>query len=101
LLIAGEVPEQRALPERIEAYCAYLDGKVKPTTIYSRLTDIVRALSVLAPRMDVRFIRKRSYGYPKRGDRLAKPARMQDLEVLLQLGLDLMEEAERKPSFGP
>jgi hypothetical protein len=49
LLIAGEVPEQRALPERIEAYCAYLDGKVKPTTIYSRLTEVAPLVRTVFP----------------------------------------------------
>jgi integrase len=83
LLSADEGPEQRTTPERIEAYCAYLGGKVRPTTIYSRLIDVVRALSVLAPGMDTGFIRKRSYCYPKRGDRLAKRARMNAWPELL------------------
>ena len=97
-LMADEAPEQRATPERIDAYRAYLDGKVEPTTIRLRLFDLSRALSVIAPRMDARFLRHRINAYPERGDRLAKRTRMQNWEVLLQLGLDLMEMAANKPS---
>lgn len=93
-LRTDELPEQRFTPERIDAYCRYLEAGVKPTTVRSQLTDLVRALSVLAPRLDVSFIRRRSSCYPKRGDPLAKRARLQEQAALLQLGLDLMEEAE-------
>jgi site-specific recombinase XerD len=97
LLMSEETPEQRTVPERIEAYRAYLDGKVKPTTIRLRLYDLKRALGVLAPRMDVSFLKRRIRAYPKQGDRLRKRGRMQDLAALLQLGLDLMSEAASKP----
>jgi integrase len=96
-LKADETPEQRATPKRIESYCAHLDGKVEPTTIRLRLFDLGRALGIVAPRMDVGFIRRRINSYPKRGDLLAKRARMQDQAALLQLGLDLMDEAQSKP----
>lgn len=91
-LMDDEQPEQRITRARINAYCAYLDGSVKPTTVRCRLYELVRALSVLAPDADVSYIRRLSYLYPKRGDPLAKRARMQESAVLLQLGLDLMAE---------
>jgi hypothetical protein len=47
-LMADEAPEQRATPERIDAYRAYLDGKLEPTTIRLRLFALARALSVIA-----------------------------------------------------
>jgi integrase/recombinase XerD len=89
-----EPPEQRFTPVRLDAYCAYHEPSVEPTTIRSQLTDLVRALSVLAPKANVTFIRRRSYCYPKCGDRLVKRQRMQESAALLQLGLDLMNLAE-------
>jgi integrase len=93
-LKAEEAPEQRASPERINAYCTYLDGKIELTTIHLRLYGLSRALSVLAPHADVSFISRHIRAYPRQGDRLEKRARMQDPAVLLQLGFDLMDEAE-------
>lgn len=93
-----ELPEERITPVRLDRYCAYLADCVKPTTIRSQLTDLARALSVLAPRMEVSFIRRRIYCYPKRGDPLTKRARMQEQAALVQLGLDLMSTADSRPA---
>jgi integrase len=96
-LFDHEQPEQRFTPARLDAYCTYLSETIAPTSIRSQLTDLVRALSVIAPGADAAFIRRRAYCYPKTGDRLTKRQRMQPPEVLLQLGIDLMAEAESKP----
>jgi integrase len=93
-LVEDEALEQRATPERIDAYCTYLEGKIKPTTIRLRLFGLMRALSVLAPSMEASLIRRRLRCYPAHGDRLAKRGRMQNDAALLQLGLDLIDEAE-------
>lgn len=95
-LIDLEQPEQRFTRVRLDAYCAHLSESVRPTTIRSQLTDLVRALSVIAPKADVSLIRQRLRCYPKTGDRLAKRQRMQEPEVLLTLGLDLMADAESR-----
>lgn len=89
-----EVPEQRLTPERLDAYCVYLGQTLAPTSIRTQLTGVCLALSVLAPGADVCFIRRRSACYPKHGDRLAKRARLPTNAALLQLGYDLMAEAD-------
>jgi hypothetical protein len=91
-----EEPEQRFTPARVDAYRTYLAETLAPASIRSQLTDLARALSVVAPGANVAFLRRRAYCYPKTGDRLAKRQRMQEPEVLLQLGLDLMAAAESK-----
>ena len=92
-LSAYELPEQRIAPQRIKSYCAYLEDSVRPTTVRSRLNDLVLALGVLAPQADAAYIRRLRCLYPKQGDALAKRARMREFAVLLQLGLDLMARA--------
>jgi integrase/recombinase XerD len=91
-----EQPEQRFTPARIDANCTYPAETLAPASIRSQLTDLVRASSVIAPEADVTFLRRRAYCYPRTGDPLAKRRRMQEPEVLLQLGLDLMAAAESK-----
>lgn len=93
-LAADRHPAHRLTPDRLDAYCAFLEGHVAATTVRSQLTDLARALSVMAPLADVRFVRQRSYRYPVRGDGLAKRARLVGSEYLLQLGFDLMAKAD-------
>jgi integrase len=94
-LRADEGAEQRATPERLDAYCADLESsKLSSPTIRLRSTGLASALSLLAPAMDISFVWQRRNRYSKHGDRLAKRARMQEPAALLQLGLDLMAEAE-------
>lgn len=79
-LKTDEPPEQRITPARLDNYCKYLAASVKP-------------------RWDPGFIRRRSYCYPKRGDRLAKRARMQEQAALLQL-VSQNGSASRRPKDG-
>jgi hypothetical protein len=95
-LLPHELPEQRLTADRLDSYCAYLAEGLAPPSIRSHLADIYHALTVLAPHADVRFIRKRSCCFPRTGDRLAKRARLPADGALLQLGFDLMSQAERK-----
>jgi integrase len=93
-LSADARPDQRVTLERIDAYCAYMTGKVQPTTIRSRLTDLARAMHVVGFPVEVALARERSYAYPKKGDPLKKRARMQDPGAVLDLGYELMDRAE-------
>ncbi|MFA7306367.1 MAG: hypothetical protein WC026_06800 [Hyphomicrobium sp.] len=93
-LIAGETPGERTTPERIDAYRTYLSESVGEVTVGILLSGLERGLSVVAPGHDVTYLNKVIATYPKKGDPLKKRARMQNPAVLLQLGLDLMDESE-------
>lgn len=96
------LPADRCTPERVDAYCVYLAESVRPTTIRIHITGLERALSVLQPGADLRFLRQRAARFPKVGDPLKKRQRLKDSATILQLGFDLMAKAEtpEKPTRG-
>jgi len=88
-------PGERATPDRLRAFLAHLQENVAPYTQAGYLMGLARVLAAMDPGED--------YGWIARGSRRihgqARPVndvteRLQDADKVLQLGLDLMWEAE-------
>jgi site-specific recombinase XerC len=84
--------------ERVEAYVDQLHGLNHSSTIAARIAQLCRAMGVMAPTVDWRWLRRTANrlarsATPARDDR----ARLLPAHVLFQLGRNLMQRAETAP----
>ena len=93
-LIADTVPEARWNADRLQAYIADLQARVRPATVHNRVLALERTLAVLAPHSDRSMLRRaiRSLKYAPDGAR--KRVRLQDSARLVELGFKLMADAD-------
>jgi integrase len=92
------VPVSRVTRERVEAYIDHLRGLNHSTTIAARIAQLSRAMGVMAPTIDWRWLRRVAQrlarsATPARDDR----ARLLPAPVLFQLGCSLMQRADTVP----
>jgi integrase/recombinase XerD len=96
LLANADTAAMHCIDERIDEYRAYLASSVQPVTVRSYLVGLERALSVIAPTFDAKFLKRKTLCYPKIGDTNKKRQRLKDPAELLQLAFDLMAKADAK-----
>jgi integrase/recombinase XerD len=88
-------PELRWSYERVGAYAQDLLMRVRPATVKNRVLSLERALAVLAPKSDRSALRTVIRCLEVPSDHGRKRNRLQDPELLVTLGVDLMTKAEQ------
>jgi integrase len=94
LLDPAQSPDARCSPSRLLAYLEAMRG-LSPATIANRVIALERALCALLPRSDRSHLRTLINNLPKQGMTSRKRARLQDPADLVELGMTLMQDAER------
>lgn len=94
-LDADRTPEARLTPDRLCGFIAELQSTVAPLTLRNRIRDLEQALRVMAPGSEFPYLRRARARLKARG----RPARSKRAQIrpsreLLQLGLDLIYQAE-------
>jgi integrase/recombinase XerD len=90
------LPEVRWTADRLRAYVADLQARVKPATVQNRVLALERALAVLAPHSDRSLLRRTIRSLDHTPDRARKRVRLQDSDRLVELGFKLMADAEAR-----
>ena len=90
-----ESPADRLTRPRVESYIAYLRGRNHSSTIAARILQLIRAIAVMAPTVDLAWLRRifarlRRTATPARNDR----QRLLPATTLLDLARTLMQRAE-------
>jgi len=98
LLDPLDPPGSRVTRDRVRAYRADLARTLSDYSVVSRIAQLGQALQVMAPEQDWGWVRRgserlRAKAVPVRD----KLGRMRPAHEVLQLGLDLIEKAERDP----
>ncbi len=91
----GAAPDQRLTPDRLRGFIAELQTTVASLTLRNRIRDLEQALRVMAPGAAFPYLRRararlKARGRPTR----SKRAQIRSSRELLQLGLDLLHQAE-------
>ena len=102
LLDAGLGPADRVTPETIGGYIVHLRLTVSSTTVATYIGQLEMMIHATAPGQDWAWLRR----LQARQQQRATPIRNKRSKIvpqtdLLQLGLDLMEKAEKLPSHTP
>ena len=90
-------PGERWFPDRLRAYIRFLQASLSPATVLNRIIALERALAVLEPAMDRAFLRCAICKLPCTVDSARKRARLREPADLFELGLQLMDEALKRP----
>jgi integrase len=102
LLDPETTPGSRITRDRVRAYRTELARTVADYSVVARIAQLGQALRVMAPEQDWGWIRR---GSERLGAKAVpvrdKRARMQPAHEVLQLGLDLIEKANRDPYLPP
>jgi site-specific recombinase XerD len=101
MLDSAQAPEDRATPERLEAFVRQLQERVAPWSVTIMVQGVQRMLVALAPRHDWRWLRSVVSNLKC----LAKPSRdkrphMVEPSQLYCLGIELMERARHELEGG-
>lgn len=91
-------PDLRWSMCRIEAYVAWMQDRVSSATVKMRLVALERALAAMLPRSNRELLKIAISRIPVHPDYARKRKRLQEPARLVDLGLRLMEEAERGPN---
>ena len=78
----------------IEAYLAHLQLNYAKATVYSRISGLERAIAILQPQADRGLLRAALVRLGRPGPNPKHEARLQSSADLLQLGLDIMDQAD-------
>ncbi len=90
-------PGKRWPPDRLLDYIRSLQASVSPASVVNRLISVERALAVLEPTMDRTLLRRAIRRLPQMWDNTRKRARLKEPADLVELGLQLMDEALKRP----
>lgn len=95
-------PGARLTPDRLRAYIAELQAAVAPLTVRNRVRDLAEALRVMAPAVDLSYLRRARGRLKARAQPVrSKRAQLAPSRDLVQLGQKLMERAERGEAARP
>ena len=94
------MPAARWTPDRLRRYIEDLQGRVRPATVLHRVLSLERALAALEARSDRRIFRLAITRLPSHADQTKKRARLQEPARLVELGFQLMAEAEGRRRKG-
>ena len=92
------MPTARWTPDRLRRYIEDLQGRVRPATVLHRVLSLERALAALEARSDRCMFRLAIRRLPSHADQTKKRARLQEPARLVELGFQLMAEAEGRPA---
>lgn len=95
LLDDAKSPDLRCSPARLLAYLQTMQEDLSRATIANRVIALERALCALVPRSDRSPLRTLINNLPKQGAISHKRAKLQEPADLVELGLKLMNDAER------
>lgn len=91
----AQAPQDRCSPPKLLAYVQSMQARVSPATVAHRVIALERALCALVPGSDRSHLRRVINNLPKQGVTSRKRTRLQDPADLVELGLKLMQNAER------
>lgn len=94
MLDLSQMPEDRVTRERVRHYLGDLGLRLSPQTVRHRLTHLERALFVLAPSFDRRWLRIIINRLSNTIDHTTKRARLQEPGIIVELGQSLMDDGE-------
>ncbi|MBU1212307.1 MAG: hypothetical protein KJ587_13675 [Alphaproteobacteria bacterium] len=86
-------PEERCTPDVVAAYIKDLRATNRPKTVLSRILNLERALSVLAPASDRSFLRSIIKNLSEGHGKAGKRSRLREPAQLVELGFELMAKA--------
>jgi integrase/recombinase XerD len=91
------LPGDRITPDRVRAYVADLETENASGTVIARLIELKIMADIMAPARDWSWIYRMASSI-RAGHKLARPKRhrLVDIRRLLDLGIDLMTEAEKE-----
>jgi hypothetical protein len=95
LLDSNQSPDLRCSPPRLLDYIRSMQKDLSRATVLNRVIALERALCAMAPHSDRLHLRTLINRLPKQRMTSHKRARLQDPAALLELGLTLMQDAER------
>jgi integrase/recombinase XerD len=95
LLDHSQSPEARWPKDRLRRYMEDMEARLSSATVQNRLISLERALAALVPRSDRAILRAAIRNGTTRPDHADKRRRLQDPARLVELGLELMSDAER------
>jgi integrase/recombinase XerD len=95
LLDHSQSPEARWTKDHMRRYIEDIQARMSSTSVQNRLISLERALAVLVPRSNRSMLRAAIRSLTARPSHAHKRSRLQDPARLVELGLELMADAER------